>query len=98
MTNPVKPEDVQDYGRKLQGIPDAEPMLAPPATLGADGPLSAGLSTAQTAKQFAAMDFVTAKDDGIRAAGQALVRIGSDVAGFDRKGAAGIQQVLPAGG
>lgn len=89
----AKPEDMQSFGKMLMGMSMQDP---PVATLSGDGPLSAGLSSAHSVKQSAALNFVHAANEGVTAAGQALMTIGADLTDYDRKGAAGIQEVLPA--
>lgn len=88
---------LQRFGREFQGIPAQEPRLPAPVALGQDTPLSTGLAQA-SAKAFAAADFAAAKDRGLVAAGDALLRIDADLEHFDAKGRAAILGQAAEGG
>jgi hypothetical protein len=83
------------YGEMFKGIPKKEPPLRPETLLGPDGPLSAGLAAVQNLKAFAAADFGRTKDQGIAAAGDGLILIGTRLEEFDRQGADGIARLFP---
>jgi hypothetical protein len=92
------PDAIRWYGEMFRGLPAQEPVLPREPLLGPDGPLSAGLAEAANLRSFAAGDFARTKDKGLVAAGDGLVRISSDLTGFDRKGAAAIRELFPEGG
>ena len=83
------------FGDMFERIPATEPTLKPETLLGPVSPLSAGLSGMHNLKAGAAAKFARTKDDGIIAAGKALVEISKHLEDFDRQGAAGIKRIIP---
>jgi hypothetical protein len=89
------PDELRRSGEMFVDLPRREPPLAPTPLFGGDGPLSAGLATAQNQIAYTAADFARTKDDGTVAAGQGLLEIAKNVTEFDRQGAEAIERLLP---
>ena len=92
------PDAIRLYGEMFRELPAQGPALPREPLLSPDGPLSTGLAEAANLKSFAAGDFDRAKDQGLIAAGDGLVRISSDLTSVDRAGAAAIRELFPDGG
>lgn len=89
------PDVIRLYGEMFRGLPAREPVVPREPLLAQDGPLSSGLAEAANLKSFAAGEFARAKDQGLVAAGDGLVRIAADLADVDRRGAAAIRELFP---
>ena len=83
---------IERYGEMFRRIPaQGQPPLPP---LLVRQPLSAGLAGVQNLKAAAAGDFAHAKDAGVVATGDGLVRIAANLAEVDSRGAEAIRQLF----
>lgn len=88
-------ERIGQYGEMFRAIPGREPVLPTQVMFGPDLPMSAGMADVQNLKAFCAAEFARAKDEGIVAAGDALVLVAANLAEIDRQGAGAIARLLP---